>query len=220
MNQRHTGTQRRVLDPMDRIAEVLFGLIMVLTFTGSLSAATSGREEIRTMLIGAVGCNLAWGIVDAAMFLMAQLSERGRGLVAYRTARHAGEPERARQAIVDALPPIVASVLSTGELDAIRERLRSQPEPPPAPRLSAADWRGALGVLLLVFLSTFPVVIPFLVMREAHTALRVSNAIAIAMLFVTGHALGRLAGHRPIRTGLLMVLIGVVLVAITIALGG
>lgn len=105
MNQRHTGTQRRVLDPMDRIAEVLFGLIMVLTFTGSLSAATSGREEIRTMLIGAVGCNLAWGIVDAAMFLMAQLSERGRGLVAYRTARHAREPERARQAIVDALPP-------------------------------------------------------------------------------------------------------------------
>lgn len=220
MKDRREATQRRVLDPMDRIAEVLFGIIMVLTFTGSLSAATSGREEIRTMLLGAIGCNLAWGIVDAAMFLMAQLSERGRGLVAYRTARHAGEPERARQAIADALPPVVASVLTPGEIDAIRERLRSQPEPPPAPRLHGEDWRGALGVLLLVFLSTFPVVIPFLLMRDARTALRVSNVIAISLLFLTGHALGRLAGHRPIRIGLLMVLIGTALVAITIALGG
>ena len=43
----------RVLDPSDRIAEVLFGLIMVLTFTGSLSIAEAGREDIRAMLIGA-----------------------------------------------------------------------------------------------------------------------------------------------------------------------
>lgn len=220
MSERREATRRRVLDPMDRIAEVLFGLIMVLTFTGSLSAATSGREEIRTMLIGAVGCNLAWGIVDAAMFLMAQLSERGRGLLAYRTARHAGEPARARQAIADALPPVVASVLTPGDLDTIRERLRSQPEPPPTPRLQPEDWRGAVGVLLLVFLSTFPVVIPFLLMQDARSALRTSNAIAIAMLFLTGYALGRLAGRHPLRTGIFMVLIGVALVALTIALGG
>lgn len=211
---------KRVLDPMERLSEVLFGLIMVLTFTGSLGAATAGREEIRTMLIGAIGCNLAWGIVDAAMFLMAQLAERGRGLLAYRTARHSGDPERARQAIAEALPPIVAAVMTPGELDAIRERLRSQPEPPPTPRLVARDFRGALGVFLLVFLSTFPVAVPFLLMHEAQTALRVSNAIALAMLFLTGHALGRLAGRHAIGTGLLMMLIGVALVAITIALGG
>ena len=211
---------KRVLDPMERLSEVLFGLIMVLTFTGSLGAATAGREEIRTMLIGAIGCNLAWGVVDAAMFLMAQLAERGRGLLAYRTARHSGDPERARQAIAEALPPLVAAVMTAGELDAIRERLRSQPEPPPTPRLRSEDWRGALGVLLLVFLSTFPVVIPFLLMRDARTALRVSNAVAIALLFVTGYALGHLAGSRPVRSGLLMVLIGAALVAITIALGG
>lgn len=212
--------RRRVLDPMDRISEVLFGLIMVLTFTGSLSAATSARDEIRTMLVAALGCNLAWGIVDAAMFLMAQLSERGRGLAAYRAARGVDDPETARRVVAEALPPVVASVLTAGELDAIRERLRGQPAPPPAPRLVADDWLGALGVLLLVFLSTFPVVIPFLLMHDTRVALRTSNLIALVMLFLTGHALGRLAGHRPIRTGLWMTLIGVVLVAVTIALGG
>ena len=52
---------RRMLDPAERTSEVLFGLIMVLTFTGSLSIAEAGREDIRAMLIGAPGCNIAWG---------------------------------------------------------------------------------------------------------------------------------------------------------------
>ena len=56
-------SSKRVLDPIDRISEVLFGLIMVLTFTGSLSVTEAGRESIRTMLIGALGCNLAWELL-------------------------------------------------------------------------------------------------------------------------------------------------------------
>jgi len=54
-------SRKRVLEPNERISEVLFGLIMVLTFTGSLSVAESGRDDVRAMLIGALGCNLAWG---------------------------------------------------------------------------------------------------------------------------------------------------------------
>ena len=61
---------KRVLDPGDRLAEVLFGLIMVLTFTGSLSIAEAGRDDIRAMLIGALGCNIAWGMIDAIFYLM------------------------------------------------------------------------------------------------------------------------------------------------------
>ena len=63
---RRIRISKRVLEPIERVSEVLFGLIMVLTFTGSLSVAEAGREDVRTMLIGALGCNLAWGIIDAA----------------------------------------------------------------------------------------------------------------------------------------------------------
>ena len=69
-----------VLNPVDRISEVLFGLIMVLTFTGTISVATDGRQEIRELLWAALGCNLAWGFVDAIMYLMNVLLERGHGL--------------------------------------------------------------------------------------------------------------------------------------------
>src|SRR5437660_5533748 len=60
-----TNPSERLLDPMERISEVLFALIMVLTFTCSFSVADAGREQVRTMLLGALGCNLAWGIIDA-----------------------------------------------------------------------------------------------------------------------------------------------------------
>src|SRR5690349_7398439 len=76
-----TTTPPRLLDPIDRFSEILFGLIMVLTFTGTISAAESGREEIRTMLFASIGCNLAWGIVDAVMYLFESVAERGRGIV-------------------------------------------------------------------------------------------------------------------------------------------
>ena len=63
-------SSKRVLEPNERISEVLFGLIMVLTFTGSLSVAEADRAEVRTMLIGALGCNLAWGIIDGVLYVM------------------------------------------------------------------------------------------------------------------------------------------------------
>ena len=87
----------RPLDPIDRISEVLFGLIMVLTFTCSLSVAEAGRDEIRTMLIGALGCNLAWGIIDAVFYLMGCFSSQGRGILqlkAVRTLSDAGAAHR------------------------------------------------------------------------------------------------------------------------------
>ena len=220
MTPRKGGRRRRVLDPDERIWEVLFGLIMVLTFTGSLSAAEAGREDVRTMLIGALGCNLAWGIVDGVMYVMGALGERGRGILTLRRVRHASTPEEAHREIADALPDALAPALGPAELEGIRVRLAGLPEPPSHPRLVRDDFVGALGVFLLVFLSTFPVAIPFLFVDNAIRALRISNAITITMLFLLGQALGRYMGGRPWLTGLAMVAIGVVLVAITIALGG
>lgn len=211
---------RRVLDHIDRVSEVLFGLIMVLTFTGSLSAAEAGRTEIRAMLIGALGCNLAWGIIDAIMYLMGCLAEKRRDLLTVWAVRETADPQQAQRRIADALPPSIASIVRPAELEAMRQQLNLLPEPPRRPRLGKDDWLGALGVFFLVFLSTFPVVIPFLFAHDAPRALRVSNGIAIVLLFLTGYSFGRAVGYRPWRMGLSMVVIGSILVAMTIALGG
>ena len=211
---------KRALDPIDRLSEVLFGLIMVLTFTGSLSVSGAGREDVRTMLLGALGCNLAWGIIDAVFYLMGCLAEKSRALVALRAVREADDPGRAQRLIADALPQVFASVLEPAELEEMRVRLKQLPEPPERARLGGEDGRGALGVFLWVFLSTLPVVIPFIVIRDPLPALRVSNAIAVVLLFATGYAYARHTGYHPFRVGGAMVVLGSILVGITIGLGG
>jgi VIT family protein len=209
-----------VLEPMERITEILFGLVMVLTLTCSLSVATAGQEEVRTVLLSALGCNLAWGIIDGAFYLLACFSERGRGMLALRRVRKAAEPSKAHRIIADALPPVLASVLSPAELEVMRQRLKELPEPPTSPRLTKENWLGAFAVFLLVFLSTLPIVVPFIVIDQARLALRVSNAIAIGMLFLCGYAFGRYAGHRPWRMGISMIIVGGALVGLTRVLGG
>lgn len=211
---------KRVLSPIDRVSEVLFGLIMALTFTGTLSAATAGPAEVRTMLIGAIGCNIAWGLVDAVMYLVARLTEQGRGLLALRSVREAADPVEKHRTIAEALPPVVAGVLREEDLEIIRVRLGDLPAQPARPRIGRVDLLGALGVFLLVCFSTFPVVVPFIFMDNAALALRTSNGIAIVMMFLCGYRLGQYSGNRPLRMGAGMALLGSLLVGITIALGG
>jgi hypothetical protein len=70
--------RKGVLDPVERVSEVVFGVLMALSFTGALSVATAGREEVRTMMLTALGCNLAWGLTDAVMYLVGTVVERSR----------------------------------------------------------------------------------------------------------------------------------------------
>jgi len=214
-----SSSGNQLLDPIERSSEVLFGLIMVLTFTGSFRVTGADHNDVNRILLAALGCNLAWGIIDAVMYLLAQLSQRGHNLQLVREVQ-AAEPEKGRRLLNDAMSSDLAKVLTEAEAEAIRQRFTQLPEPAKHARVHASDYRAALRIFLLVFLSTFPVALPFLFIRRAGLALRISNLVAIIMLFLTGWAYGAYAGRRPWRVGLWMVLIGVAMVALTIALGG
>ncbi|GIQ77926.1 VIT1/CCC1 transporter family protein [Bradyrhizobium sp. RD5-C2] len=209
-----------VLDPMERISETLFGLIMALTFICSLGIATGTNINLKTMLIGALGCNLAWGIVDGGLYLLGRINSRGSKLRMLHAVRQAPDSETARSVVADALPPELAAFLPAQQLEAIRQKLQGLPETSGGPKLTKRDWIGALGLCLLSFLSTFPVVIPFLFLSDARLALRVSYAVAIIMLFCCGYVFGIQSGLRPWAAGLAMLAVGGALVGIAVALGG
>jgi VIT1/CCC1 family predicted Fe2+/Mn2+ transporter len=210
----------RYLDPIERSLEVLFGLIMVLTFTQSMSVLGAGREEVREMLIGALGCNLAWGIIDACFYVMGALSERGRGSQLLRRLRETTDDAAVSALMREAMPDVVVDAMSPDD----RARLRGKLVGPAAPRratgMTGSDLAGALGVFLLVFTSTLPVALPFLFVSDPRRALRLSNVVAVTLLFTIGYRLGAHSGTGPWRVGLFMVLLGSLLVALTIALGG
>lgn len=208
------------LDPVERAMEALFGLIMVLTFTGSLSVLNAGRQEVREMLIGALGCNLAWGIIDACFYLMGVLSERGRNIKRFERLRASSDAKVVEEVFYEALPEGVVDVMTAEERASLRQRLMNYPDPPRSAKLKWNDIKGAISVFFWVFLTTFPVALPFLFVQNSFIALRISNGIAILLLFFIGRRLARYAGFNVWGTSLFMVFFGLIMVAITIALGG
>ncbi|MBL7857570.1 MAG: hypothetical protein JNM57_07765 [Cyclobacteriaceae bacterium] len=209
-----------VLNPVDRIAEVLFGLIMVLTFTGAISASTDAREDVRELLWAALGCNVAWGLVDAIMYLMNVAIERGHSLTMIKKIHESRSPDEAGQILKGEIQPGIAALMTTAELNTLSSRLKNIPAPSKRQLITGTDLWAGLQIFLLVFLCTFPVAIPFGIFDGLEVAMRASNGVALLLLFIGGFLLARYAGFRPIITATLYTLIGVVLVALTMALGG
>jgi len=207
------------LDPVYRSSEVIFGLLMAMSFIGSISVATDGQEEVRTLLVAALGCNLAWGLVDAVMLLVAVKTEKRRNRMLLEKLHGSGDHAAARAAVDDELPVAMARSLGEDGLELLRQRLTAAP-PTPSTRLRARDYGDAVVVFLLVVLSTFPLVIPFMVIDDTARALLWSRLVAVATLFLAGGLLARYSGGNVLLNGLAMAALGALLMAAIMALGG
>ena len=215
---------KRYLDPADRLQEILCGLIMVLDFTliGGFSAG-EGRLGVRHLLIAALGCNIAWGIIDGALYVMGSLTARRQRLDFLTNLRDARDESAAFSAISDRLDPLLEPETSAEDRTRICHTLLpalSRLQLPPA-GIVKEDIYGMVAIFWIDLASVIPAVIPFLIFRsEPRFALRVSNALLIASLFVVGYMWGKAADSNPYVVGCCTMLFGLALVGVAIALGG
>jgi len=208
-----------ILGPVECVSEMLFGLFMAVTFVGAVGAAASGYE-IRSMFFAALGCNLAWGLVDAVMYLVRTLAERGRALSLALAVRGAPDAETGRLHVERALSKVAAQLVSPSEIEAIRARIVALPSLPQRPSLHREDALAGALIFFIVVAATFPVVLPFLFIDDAGTAKIVSRVTSLSMLFLAGLALGRYAGSGSLKTGFMMTALGATVIVAIMALGG
>jgi VIT1/CCC1 family predicted Fe2+/Mn2+ transporter len=209
-----------LLDKPDRIAEILFGLIMVLTFTGTISASTAGKQEVRELLWAALGCNFAWGLVDGIMYLMDKVISRSHDVNQLNRIKLSKDNSQSRGIFKENFPPLLVHLMEDTEIDRLNAKLKDLPELSLKKTLILKDFLHAGYIFLLVFLITLPVALPFLFIPDVAFAMRVSNGVALVLLFIGGFSLGSYAGIRPVPTALTYTGIGILLVAMTMALGG
>jgi VIT family len=224
MVSKHLSLLERYLDPASSLGEILFGLIMTLTFTlgAGIMIEDEGREGARQLLIAVIGCNVAWGIIDGALYLVGQLFDRSRLRRLGRAIRATGEKSAATLLIANELDPLLGNVLSPAESATLYGRIADNiiARPPADMRITKEDWFGALTSFALVVLTSVPAALPFLLMDDARLALRISNAILLALLFLTGYWWARYTLSKPWLAGLGFLFGGMVLVIAAIALGG
>jgi hypothetical protein len=213
----------RHLDPADSLGEVMFGLIMTLTFTlgAGMIIRDEGREGARELLVAAIGCNIAWGLIDAVQYIVGQLFERGRLRRLGEAVRRAA-PADAIKLVGDRLDELLADVTGEAERTALYRRIAEnvRAKPTAANAVTKDDLLGAVTSFWLVVISSVPAAVPFLLFDDARLALRISNGILLALLFVTGYFWARHTLSKPWIVGLAFLLGGCALVAAAIALGG
>jgi VIT1/CCC1 family predicted Fe2+/Mn2+ transporter len=207
------------LDPIDRTSEVVFGTLMAMSFSGTLSVATAGEQDIHTMMVAALGCNLAWGLADAVMYLVAVATEQRRKITLVERLQITDDQDEADRLVAEELPLRLQSHMNPIALDAMRRSLKDITESEKT-IISFRSIRDAFQVFLLVALSTFPIVVPFILIDNPTIALRLSNLMGLITLLVSGYLLGRYAGGNAWRFAISLSLIGALLIAAIIALGG
>jgi hypothetical protein len=214
---------KKYLDPASRLAEVLFGLIMVLTVTLAAELTVAARElAVRDLLLAAIGANIAWGFIDAVMYVMDCMTERSRRARLIRRIQAAPDREAAVALVQGEVDSGFEGVLGLKDREAISQSVLEHLEPaqPIRTRILRDDLWGALACFCLVFVSCLPAALPFLIFSNARFALRVSNFLLIAMLFFVGQKWARFVNTSRWIAGLTMVGIGLGLVGVAMLLGG
>jgi hypothetical protein len=115
-----TGNHERTVEMS---SEFLFGLIMVLTLTCTFNVGGATRGSVRTMLMAALGCNVAWGIIDAFFYVLNCVGQRAHGIALLKQLRRTSDPGEARRIVADELPPLAASLLEPQDIELLREKL-------------------------------------------------------------------------------------------------
>jgi VIT1/CCC1 family predicted Fe2+/Mn2+ transporter len=212
---------KRHLEPVERLGEVLFGLIMALGIIGAVRLEQDEPEN-RALFIGIFGCNLAWAIVDGVMFVLTTNFQRGSKARLMRDVQAAPTETAALARIAEELGGPLMQLTTDAEraqlygsvLNIIR---RGVPE---ESQWQAKDFLGAAAVALIIMIATFPVVLPYLIVSNPYHAVRISQWIALAELFWLGLWWGRMVGRNPILLAAGLTLVGGILVIVTILLGG
>jgi hypothetical protein len=207
------------LSPFERASEIIFGVLMAISVTAAFEITAGDEVDVRELMIAALGCNLAWGLIDGVIYLLQQQFERHRNHATILELRALGSEEAFRQRVREALPPVFGPAVTPDTLARFRKIVESYAAPRP-PFWSRQELAVAAIICLLVFASTFPLVVPFMVMEQAWLALRVSHAVAVVMLFVLGWRIGRWSGASSLLSGALFAFVGAVLAVMCVALGG
>jgi len=215
---------QRYLDPGEALGEVIFGLIMALSFTiGARLLATEEPFDATGLVVAAIGCNIAWGVIDAVLFLLGTLFHRSQRARFYRTLRSVRNEAEALAIVEDEFgledEPLAIRPEDRSRLYEAILTLGAHAAPARA-RLLRRDFSAALIVFLLVSATAVPGVIPLLLLKDSNLALRVSNTVLVLLLFLGGFRWGYYTDARPWRVGLVVMVLGVAMVLVAIALGG
>lgn len=213
----------RYLDPSESLPEVLFGLIMAFVITAGARLLSTPGETSALALAGALtGCNVAWGIIDGAFYLLGAHFSRNRRLHFMHRLQAATDEADALAVIREEFDLTDDLHLNEEDRVAVHRALLKMLRRARTRRghLRGSDFVAAALVAALVAATAIPALVCLLLLPDVGLALWVANVVQAVLLFVVGYVGAHYAGTRQWLVGLVITLLGLGLMLIAIELGG
>lgn len=213
----------RYLDPSESLLEILFGLVMALTMTAGARLLADPTTVVPIeLMVALVGCNVAWGVIDAVFYLLGSLFNRNRRVRFVRQLQAAASDEQAIALIREEFAlegePLTQAEDRVAFQRSLLEMLRHASTE--RAQFRREEFAAAAIVLVLVSLTALPGLVPLLLLEHLDTALRAANALQVVLLFFIGYRWAHYAGTPGWRGALIVGLLGVALVLVAVVLGG
>jgi VIT1/CCC1 family predicted Fe2+/Mn2+ transporter len=205
-------------------AEILYGTIIAMTFTSALRGYPDAPASVVMNVVwAALFCCIAWGLADGLFYLWERnyiVRQENRIIASSRSAPgRAGAVSMLGEQLDDSILRNLPSERRAELYGTVSEYLASAADRKKVtPREAAVI---VLGTFVRSAAAGLVIVAPFFLIEDVGQALSVSNLLGIVLLFAVGYtrALDRDIVSRLVN-GLGAALVGVVIAAITIALGG
>jgi hypothetical protein len=234
----HTRTRRQkpregfmahLLDPIDRLSETIFSVLILLTFTLAFRIFMLGPDQtvtadyVNDLILAALGATVAWGIIDGVMYALVEVLQRGERHRILWYIQAASNEEEAKEAIADEFDYILEPITGESQRDMLYRDILDhlQDSQPRAIGLKREDFTGAMASVLVAIVAVAPSFVPLLLFRDDYAlAIRLSNVVSFIVLFIAGYEWGKYTGMSSWKMGLLVMAVGALLVGIAIPLGG
>jgi hypothetical protein len=221
----------KILDPIDRMSETIFSILIVLIFTLAYRAYSllPNNNDIFVLtdsiaiFRAALGAVVAWGIIDAIMYAILSFFER-KDLVRFVNEIKSNPTDPAGlQIIAEEFDHLFEPITEEAQRISIYTQIHQaiKDTQPKRIKLEKEDILGAGAVFIAAIVAVIPSLAPLVIFRDnLRLALLLSNLFSFLMLFFTGYRWGKHSRHKPLVTGLIIMSIAILMVILAIPLGG
>jgi VIT1/CCC1 family predicted Fe2+/Mn2+ transporter len=219
---------KKYLSPSDRLTEIITSIIMTMAVIGATRIGIgANNNNFHVIFYAAIGCDIAWGMIDAVLYIFSELMDRGRHALFLKSVQAIQDKDKAIEFITkkveEEMDPAILEHFNHEDRIQLSQKVVqfSSKMTPVNVHISKDDVFGAISIFVVVICTGLVLLIPFVLFSGDITfASRISEIIALILLFLIGYRWAKTTNRPKIQTGIIMALLGVVIDVIVILLGG
>jgi hypothetical protein len=219
------------ISPSLATVEIFYGLLMAMALSNTLRLALLGLPDADiafVVSVAMIGCNTAWGVADGAVNMM---TSHYQNIYYYRKIKaikdgndHRVSRDLAVEVLTEALTELQEDVLDEDTwrrmADAATQAIKRNDLV--RPTLKRSQWIAAAWCVVLNLAAALPFVLIYQLapLMDLNLVTFMANITGAALLFLLGRSMESRQGGGGLRTGLVMVGVGMFMLLVIVVLGG